>query len=231
MKKTRINKNVKQDMRGREPDWWRPEDKEYWKLWKESLKQRQEIERRIDKRVNLIADVGSGQGRLLSLVPKTDAMVFLDISEKMVREASCNVKRKGIDNSYFIVGDAENIPLKESVADIAICLQTLIHVPNREKCLGELSRIMKEDGTLVVDIPIHNLIDYTYWSLRHGGVKNFLVDVMRKVGILKSYSSPVTRKEFYGVCEESELSIADEFKIGPWNTFILKKKDKDYAVL
>lgn len=227
----RINEHVKEDMQKRDPNWWRPEDNKYWNLWKESLKQRQEIERRIDKQVNLIVDVGSGQGRLLSLGPKTDAMVFLDISEKMIKVGRNNAERKGISNLYFIIGDAENIPLKNSVADIAICLQTLIHVPNREKCLGELSRIVKRDGTLIVDIPIHNLIDFIYWSLRIGGVKNLLVDVMRKVGILKSYSSPMTRKEFYGVCEESELLVADEFKIGPWNTFILKKKDKDYAVL
>lgn len=32
----RINEHVKEDMKKRERDWWRPEDKEYWKLWKEA---------------------------------------------------------------------------------------------------------------------------------------------------------------------------------------------------
>lgn len=161
---------------------------------------------------------------MLSLAPKTDAMVLLDISEKMIKRSKYNAEGKGIDNSYFVVGDAENIPLKKSSADVVICLQTLIHVPNREKCIGELSRIMKKDGTLIVDIPIQNPINFIYWSLQHGGVKNLIVDAMRKIGVLKSYSTPMKRKEFYDVCKRLNLLIAEQFKVGPWNTFILKKE-------
>lgn len=224
MKRIHIDNHVKEDMQRRDPDWWRPEDEKYWSLQKESVKQREEIERRIDKRVNLIVDVGGGQGRMLSLAHRADAMVLLDISEKMIKRSKYNAERQGIDNSCFIVGDAENIPLKKSSVDVVICLQTLIHVLDREKCIGELSRIMRGDGALIVDIPIHNPINFIYWSLRHGGIKNLLVDVMRMIGVSKSYSAPMKRREFYDRCKRLNLSIVDRFTVGPWNTFILKKK-------
>jgi len=224
VKKMRIDNHVKEDMQRRDPDWWRPEDEKYWSLQKESIKQREEIERRIAQRVDLIVDAGGGQGRMLSLAPKTDAMILLDISKKMIKRSKYNAERQGIDNSFFIAGDAESIPLKNSSADVVICLQTLIHIPNREKCLRELNRIMKKDGTLILDIPIQNLINSIYWSLRHGGVKNLIVDIVRMFGVLKSYSAPMKEREFYDLCKRLNLSIADQFKVGPWNTFILKKK-------
>ena len=76
---------------------------------------------------------------------------------------------------------------------------------------------------MIVDIPIHNPINFIFWSLRHGGIKNLLVEVMRMIGVSKSYSAPMKRREFYDRCKRVNLSIVDRFTVGPWNTFILKK--------
>ena len=145
MKRIHVDNHVKEDMQRRDQDWWRPEDEKYWSLHKESVKQREEIERGIDKRVNLIVDAAGG-GRMLSLAHRADAMVLLDISEKMIKRSKYNAKRQGINNSCFIVGNAGNIPLKNSSVDVVICLQMWIHIPDREKCIGELSRIMRGMG-------------------------------------------------------------------------------------
>jgi ubiquinone/menaquinone biosynthesis C-methylase UbiE len=214
-------------MQEREPDWWRPEDKDYWSLWREAIEQRKKIEEIIRYRYSLkpflIVDVGCGQGRLLDLASRATEMVLLDISQKMICEARRKAKALNVNNASFIVGVAENIPLRDSLADITICLQTLIHVPNREKAINEIKRITKQDGIMILDIPIQELRGFFYWSIRHGGIKNLTFDILRKIGILKSYSSPLSKGEFNNILCKLKLCIIDQFKVGPWDTFCLRK--------
>jgi ubiquinone/menaquinone biosynthesis C-methylase UbiE len=229
----RMSRGIKKHMRERAPDWWRPEDKGYWSLWKEAIEQRRKIEEIIKhaiyQRPFLVVDVGCGQGRLLDLAPQTTEMILVDISEKMIQEAKRRAESLDVDNASFIVTDVEHIPLRDSLADVTICLQTLIHVPNREKAISEIKRITKQNGIIILDIPLHGLREFFYWSIRHGGIKNLIFDILRKIGLLKSYSSPMDRSKFYDILFRLNLHIANNFKVGPWDTFCLKRcDDKDY---
>jgi len=54
----RIDEDVKENMRVRDPDWWMPEDPDYWKFWKEAKEQREKIEKSLNRLIlPLIVDV------------------------------------------------------------------------------------------------------------------------------------------------------------------------------
>lgn len=98
-----------------------------------------------------VIDVGCGEGYILSLLPKAKKIVGLDISRVALNRAKKFLQdRKEIE---LILGDAQNLRFEDNSFDIAICSETLEHVPNPRVVIKELHRILKQDGKLVISIP------------------------------------------------------------------------------
>jgi len=62
------------------------------------------------------------------------------------------------DASPDIVGDAQQLPLESSCADIVFSTQVIEHVPNPEKLVREAFRVLKPRGVLLLTGPF-------YWPL------------------------------------------------------------------
>ena len=78
----------------------------------------------------VVLDVGCGTGLLLRHM-KEDA-IGLDINPWNV------VKAKEHTGRQVIRADAEFLPLRSSVLDLAVCTETLEHLPNPLRALGEM---------------------------------------------------------------------------------------------
>jgi SAM-dependent methyltransferase len=71
-----------------------------------------------------------------------------------------------------VFADARELPLPDSSIDHALLLDVLEHVPNPERCIAELSRVLKKNGTLTIQVPflypVHDApLDFQRWT-RHG---------------------------------------------------------------
>ena len=51
-------------------------------------------------------------------------------------------------------GDLRCLPFRDQSFDIVCCLETLEHVEGEEAAIAELKRVLKEEGTLIVSVPI-----------------------------------------------------------------------------
>ncbi len=96
----------------------------------------------------LLVEVGCGTGRIS--VPCRDrfqAIVGFDISEAMVRTAE-RKRRELPDGAHmrYLVGDAENIPLRDGVADAVVFSGILHHVENPGRVIAEALRVLKPGG-------------------------------------------------------------------------------------
>lgn len=52
-----------------------------------------------------------------------------------------------------VFGDVTNIQLPDEFVDLIIILHVLEHVPNIQRALGELNRVLKPKGSMIVEVP------------------------------------------------------------------------------
>ena len=68
----------------------------------------------------------------------------LDLSAEMLKQA----KNSG-EEVFLIKGDAENLPVKANSMDAVICIRAIYFLPNLEKALSEINRVLKPGGLFI----------------------------------------------------------------------------------
>ena len=108
-----------------------------------------------------VLDVGCGTGFFL----------------KNITEISKN--RYGIDSHNYstnnikvIKGDALNIPFEDNSMDLVTMLDVLEHIPEADKALKELHRVVKKDGIGFITVPAIQML-YSPHDKNHGHVKRY----------------------------------------------------------
>ena len=97
-----------------------------------------------------ILDVGCGNGNLFEMLPGGKYEMFgVDFSSNMIAEA----KGKGISNASFLVADAEMLPFGDDEFDIVVCNASFHHYVHPDAVLGEMHRVLKEGGRLIIADP------------------------------------------------------------------------------
>jgi len=81
-------------------------------------------------------------------------MTGLDLSPKNIEVAKERAKKMNINNVKFLVGDAERLSMfSDNTFDGAISFSTLRYVPNPQKAINEIYRVIKKGKSAVVDFP------------------------------------------------------------------------------
>jgi SAM-dependent methyltransferase len=111
----------------------------------------------------LIVDVGSAEGKLRWFLPADSRYITLDYYQTATRWYGTRPD---------VYGDAQALPIANECADCALLLDVLEHLPSPGRCLGEIHRILKPGGKLVLKVPflypIHDApLDFTRWT-NHG---------------------------------------------------------------
>jgi SAM-dependent methyltransferase len=110
----------------------------------------------VDARVPLIAavaaaqprrilEVGCGWGELAEWAGRAMGaeVVALDLSPRMVELA----RERGVDAQ---VGDVQELPFEDGAFDVAVAAWMLYHVPDLDRGIAELARVLRPGGRLVV---------------------------------------------------------------------------------
>lgn len=97
-----------------------------------------------EARPRRVLEVGGGEGELAERVVRELGveLVAIDQSERMVEIQ----RSKGIDAA---VGDVQELPFRDGEFDVAVAAWMLFHVPDLDRALAELARVLKPDGRLV----------------------------------------------------------------------------------
>ena len=101
-----------------------------------------------------VLDVGTGtgivSGKMADRVGADGQVLGIDYSRGMLTTASQNFGQAG--NLQFIRMDAERLALPNDHFDIVTSLYVLRHLPNPDIALGEMRRVLKPGGRLVIGI-------------------------------------------------------------------------------
>jgi len=109
-----------------------------------------------------VVDIGCGTGFLTSQAAKAvgrkGKVIGIDLSEEMLKKADENMINVGNKGKVeFKIGDAENIPLEDDIADAVIGNMILHHCPEPKSAIIEMTRILKTNGRLVLsDLEEHD---------------------------------------------------------------------------
>ncbi|MGC8979343.1 class I SAM-dependent methyltransferase [Caldisericum sp.] len=102
-----------------------------------------------DKRV---LEVGVGDGiDHLELAKAGAILTGIDITPKSIELTKQNLELHGYKSTLF-VADAEILPFEDSIFDAVYSFGVLHHVPNIQKAINEIYRVLKPGGKAVVSL-------------------------------------------------------------------------------
>ncbi|MBQ04765.1 hypothetical protein CL673_08720 [Candidatus Bathyarchaeota archaeon] len=95
-------------------------------------------------------DVGCGTGistfELAKKIQDGGNIYGIDFSKLMIVQAKNNAERLGLVDIKFSTGDAEQLDFPDSMFDLVLSNQTLPFIPNKQKALTEMHRVLKPGG-------------------------------------------------------------------------------------
>jgi ubiquinone/menaquinone biosynthesis C-methylase UbiE len=114
-----------------------------------------------------VLDVGCGDGRhVVAVATRRCRAVGLDYDPGVVRQARERATRARA-RADFIVGDAARLPFRDATFAAVVCTETLEHLPRDAAALGEIARVLRDDGALHAAVPSH-FTEAVYWALSPG---------------------------------------------------------------
>ncbi len=118
-----------------------------------------------------VLDVGCGEGRhTWEACKRNSCSVYaLDIEEdnlKKVHYALYLMEQKGEVRAKSLLtrGNITRLPFADGSFDKVICSEVLEHIPDDHQAIGELVRVLKDDGILAVSVPSY-LPESIIWRL------------------------------------------------------------------
>ena len=150
-----------------------------------------------------ILDLGCGSGYLTFPIAERNPhceVTGLDIVCEAIDVNRSRAKDMGLNNLAFVSYDGIDFPFEAGSFDLGVTRYALHHFPDIEHSIGEVSRVLKEQGVLFISDPCPNDCDKD----------RFVDDYMRlkKDGHIKFY----TKSEWVDICFKYGLHLSDGFE-------------------
>jgi SAM-dependent methyltransferase len=97
-----------------------------------------------------VLDVGCGTGDNLRYILRDQASFFgLEYAESTARAAQKILAGK----AQIMSGSATDLRFEDRSFDLVVCIEVLEHIEDSEKACGEIARVMKSGGALILSLP------------------------------------------------------------------------------
>ncbi len=116
----------------------------------------------------LDAGCGGGRGSILMAQCGAKEVVGVDFSTANIESCKKRAQQKGFSNLHFYQHSLTELPFENESFDIVWCNGVLMHTIDPDKCLQEISRVLKTGGSMWL---------YVYGA---GGIYWYMVDWVRK---------------------------------------------------
>jgi len=113
-----------------------------------------------------VADVGCGPGYVLQALASSGSakqLYGMDFSSSSIKRS-----REAVPAGHFLIGDIYHMACEDAVFDAVLCMETLEHLEQPAEALGELLRICRNGGHVIVTIPNGAVDEYVghlnFWT-------------------------------------------------------------------
>lgn len=110
-------------------------------------------------------EVAVGSGLNLHLYPDEIRLVGLDLSPAMLELA----KQRAADTARDVdlrTGDAHALPFEDGSFDSVVCTYSLCNIPDPHRAVGEMKRVLKPGGKLILVDHIRSAVKPVFWLQR-----------------------------------------------------------------
>jgi ubiquinone/menaquinone biosynthesis C-methylase UbiE len=101
-----------------------------------------------------ILEIGPGTGYytldLATWIGPDGSLEILDIQQEMLDHTMDRVGERGLANVTATRGDAQALPLDDASVDAVVLTTVLGEIPDQDAALGEIARVLRPGGRLVV---------------------------------------------------------------------------------
>ena len=105
---------------------------------------------------NCILDVGTGTGLVALRVARLltgGRVIGIDHSPGMIEQACAKARRSGLGEVVtFRLSDAEQLEFPDQSFDVVLSLYALFHFPEPLRALGEMYRVLRPGGHVVIGV-------------------------------------------------------------------------------
>ncbi len=109
---------------------------------------------------NRVLDIGCGSSKIIQNLPEA---IGLDKDFKKLRYL-----RK--TNKHLINASINDLPFKDKSFDTVICSQVIEHIKMDKRTFGEMNRVLKNKGKLIIGTPDYSTISWRFWEWIYGKV-------------------------------------------------------------
>ena len=173
-----------------------------------------------------VVDLGSGAGNdafvARKVVGESGKVIGIDMTEAMIQRATLNAIKLNYSNVDFVLGDIEEMPLDDSIADVVVSNCVLNLVPDKKRAFAETSRILKQGGhfsisdvVIIGDLPNALKVDAEMYAGCVAGAirKEEYLNIIKDSGF-----------ENIAVQKLKEIQLPDEILLN----YLTKKELKDF---
>jgi len=106
------------------------------------------LARRYGKHGGRLLEIGSGMGHLVGQLEDTFHTYGMDLNHWAVEQSKAVV-----DKSALQTASAEELPFADGSFDVVIIKHIVEHLPNPEKAIAEIGRVVSPGGVLILSTP------------------------------------------------------------------------------
>jgi SAM-dependent methyltransferase len=123
----------------------------------------------VDGDVTLDAGCGNGRHSWEICNRNHSAVVAFDIDAVSVKKNkymldSLKQQRGGQGDYHLLVANVTKLPFKDGSFGKVVCSEVLEHIPEDNMAIGELARVLRQDGAIGISVP-HHLAESICWKL------------------------------------------------------------------
>jgi len=147
-----------------------------------------------------VLDFGIGTGFFalpaLEIIGKNGKLFGTDISKDMLEYTGERTEK--FSNVELILCDGNNIPVKENSVNLAIMAFVLHELPNKEKVLSQIRKILKPGGKLLI-------VEWNTVNFEKGPPKNDRIsikeasEILKKEGFTPKTSKTINDRFYYSI--------------------------------
>lgn len=127
---------------------------------------------KLDLKDRHILEVGAGRSIFAGIFDNSNIVVLTDINKKLLSENEAG--------KLLVVADAENLPFKNNSFDFVYAIGLIHHLPDQQKGLAEIRRVVKADGHIFISEPTKSSLNLIYYLGRQ-----LLLKILGEKGLKK----------------------------------------------